>query len=364
MRVSEKDSRLVIAVIEARLASERFPRKILQPLDGVPLLLHTMYRVASVPEIDMFLVATTPDTYYDREFSKQILSKTETADWIPPGDFPYRIAGQDVSKASVLASLDNQFGTDIWRRRLSRKFMGFTCFEDIDDEDVLSRVSRSLLKDDTGESIDKDTVVWPRPGGFGMPNLGGQDLYVRVTGDCPLWSPDIASYAIRQFDGKYHLVTTMTFWEHSPFMDGTDVEVAEIGAVHCMAGRKGWTPSNDSYADCVVDPRSPTRQFPLTKLYRRDVFADVIKGMGLERHGMGLELKISPRRKTLVETWRNSYDTHYPMVVPDGGKMKVSVDTPDDFKLVSRFYDYLYYQTDELSPEFGYRSGWRDLYVF
>lgn len=49
----------VVATIEARMASERLPGKVLLPAVGEPLLAHLLRRVQRVPGIDEVIVATT-----------------------------------------------------------------------------------------------------------------------------------------------------------------------------------------------------------------------------------------------------------------------------------------------------------------
>ncbi len=48
-----------VAVIQARCGSTRFPRKVLAPLQGRPMLAHIIERVARATEVDRVVVATT-----------------------------------------------------------------------------------------------------------------------------------------------------------------------------------------------------------------------------------------------------------------------------------------------------------------
>jgi spore coat polysaccharide biosynthesis protein SpsF len=56
-----------VAVIQARMGSTRLPGKILEPIDGVPLVSWTISSVAAVRDIDELVVATT-DTPSDDAF--------------------------------------------------------------------------------------------------------------------------------------------------------------------------------------------------------------------------------------------------------------------------------------------------------
>lgn len=49
------------AIIQARLSSTRLPRKVLQPIDGRPLLLRVVDRLRQCPSVDRIIVATTTD---------------------------------------------------------------------------------------------------------------------------------------------------------------------------------------------------------------------------------------------------------------------------------------------------------------
>jgi spore coat polysaccharide biosynthesis protein SpsF (cytidylyltransferase family) len=48
-----------VAVIQARCGSTRFPRKVLQPLEGRPMLAHVVERAARAATVDRVVVATT-----------------------------------------------------------------------------------------------------------------------------------------------------------------------------------------------------------------------------------------------------------------------------------------------------------------
>lgn len=51
----------VVAIIQARMSSSRFPGKVLAPLRGRPLLAHTIKRVGCVLPLDRILIATSTD---------------------------------------------------------------------------------------------------------------------------------------------------------------------------------------------------------------------------------------------------------------------------------------------------------------
>jgi spore coat polysaccharide biosynthesis protein SpsF (cytidylyltransferase family) len=52
----------VVGVIQARCGSTRFPRKVLAPLEGRPMLAHVVQRVSLATSIDRVVVATTTET--------------------------------------------------------------------------------------------------------------------------------------------------------------------------------------------------------------------------------------------------------------------------------------------------------------
>ena len=48
----------VVGVIPARLSSTRFPRKVLAPLSGKPLVVHAHERLSRAANVDEVLIAT------------------------------------------------------------------------------------------------------------------------------------------------------------------------------------------------------------------------------------------------------------------------------------------------------------------
>jgi spore coat polysaccharide biosynthesis protein SpsF (cytidylyltransferase family) len=58
-----------VAVIQARCGSTRFPRKVLAPLQGRPMLAHIIERVSRATLVDRVVVATT-DTHKDDEVAE------------------------------------------------------------------------------------------------------------------------------------------------------------------------------------------------------------------------------------------------------------------------------------------------------
>lgn len=49
---------MVIAIIQCRLGSTRFPRKALAPLEGRPVIVHVVERALQIPGVDRVIVAT------------------------------------------------------------------------------------------------------------------------------------------------------------------------------------------------------------------------------------------------------------------------------------------------------------------
>lgn len=84
----------VVAIIQARLGSQRFPRKILADLCGKPVLQHVINRVAAIDGLYSIVVACPAS---DREAINRALAK------YGPGDTPdYPAAYPDVPDADVL----------------------------------------------------------------------------------------------------------------------------------------------------------------------------------------------------------------------------------------------------------------------
>lgn len=48
-----------VAIIQARMNSNRLPRKVLADIDGKPMLTHVVERVRGVKSLDRVIVATT-----------------------------------------------------------------------------------------------------------------------------------------------------------------------------------------------------------------------------------------------------------------------------------------------------------------
>src|SRR5439155_5333097 len=73
-----------IAVIPARLASTRLPRKMLREIDGVPLIGHVYRAVRSSPLLEDVIVATDSD---------EILQVCRKNDWNAPMTSPNHRSG-------------------------------------------------------------------------------------------------------------------------------------------------------------------------------------------------------------------------------------------------------------------------------
>lgn len=139
----------VVAIIQARLGSKRFPRKTLASLHGEPLISHVVKRVQQVPSVTQVVVAV-PNT--------------------------------DVELIEVLTKLN----VEVVRGP---------------EHDVLMRFWLSAL---TYQA----------------------DVIMRVTGDCPVWSPSAGEGVIRAYLND---PTNREFWSNDTlntgWPDGTDTEV-------------------------------------------------------------------------------------------------------------------------------------------
>lgn len=64
----------IIATIEARMTSSRFPGKVLMPAAGKPMLEHLVNRLRAVPSLDGIVLATTENATDDalEEFSRRV----------------------------------------------------------------------------------------------------------------------------------------------------------------------------------------------------------------------------------------------------------------------------------------------------
>lgn len=145
----------VVAVVQARMGSSRFPGKSLRPLAGRPMVAHVVARALAFSE-DV-VVATSRD----------------------PRD--------DALVAAVMAL---RLGVPVVRGS---------------ETDVLDRVHTAA-------------------------QMARADVVVRVTGDCPLWAPDVAFRTLLLF----HQLGVDYAWNDtaaSGYPDGTDVEVVSREAL-------------------------------------------------------------------------------------------------------------------------------------
>src|SRR5260370_16334993 len=82
----------VIAVIPARLASTRLPRKMLREIAGVPLLALTYRAVRRCPQLDEVVVATDSDEIFQfchrSGFAARLTSPTHPSVPHPPPEIP------------------------------------------------------------------------------------------------------------------------------------------------------------------------------------------------------------------------------------------------------------------------------------
>jgi len=56
---------MILAIIQARSSSSRFPRKVLEPILGMPMILRQFERLAASKELDRIIVATSDETSDD-----------------------------------------------------------------------------------------------------------------------------------------------------------------------------------------------------------------------------------------------------------------------------------------------------------
>ena len=146
-------TRRVVAVIQARLSSSRFPRKSIASFRGKPMILHVIDRVRQVPSVDAVVAVVPTD---------------------------------DTALIEVLRSAD-----------LDGIVQG-------DERDVLMRFWLAAMR-------------------------YRADVVMRVTGDCPLWSPSAGEGVLQAF---LHDDQERSFWSNDTTMsgwpDGTDAEVFSL----------------------------------------------------------------------------------------------------------------------------------------
>jgi spore coat polysaccharide biosynthesis protein SpsF (cytidylyltransferase family) len=140
----------VVAIVQARLSSVRFPRKSIAPFRGKPMILHIIERVRQVPSVDAVVAVVPTDD-------------TALIEVLLEGNLDGIVRGSE--------------------------------------RDVLTR-------------------FWMAASRYGA------DVVMRVTGDCPLWSPLAGEGVLQAFLNDQ---THRQFWSNDTTMsgwpDGTDVEV-------------------------------------------------------------------------------------------------------------------------------------------
>ena len=139
----------VVAIIQARLGSRRFPRKALASLHGQPIIAHVIKRVKQVPSITKVIVA------------------------VPVNDFELIKVVRQL-KVNVVLGPEHDVLMRFWLATLSHR----------------------------------------------------ADIIMRVTGDCPLWSPLAGEGVLQAYLSD---PTNREFWSNDTLKtgwpDGTDVEV-------------------------------------------------------------------------------------------------------------------------------------------
>ena len=143
----------VVAIVQARMGSSRLPRKVMRPIQGLPLIELLLDRLSGSAHIDQIVLATSEDSCNDE-----------------------------------LSSHVRELGYEVVRG---------------DEQDVLSR-------------------YWQAAQAFPA------DLFVRITGDCPLIDPSIVDAVIENaFDGADYFSNVAP----PTFPDGLDVEVFTFDAL-------------------------------------------------------------------------------------------------------------------------------------
>ncbi len=145
----------VIAVLQARLSSNRLPGKVLKPILGIPMLLHQIRRIQRAKKIDSIIVATSQD----------------------PSDDPIADLCQSQQIPYYRGSLEN----------------------------VLERFYQAALS---------------------APGDPKSRHVVRLTGDCPLFDPQLADAIISTHIEKNADYTSNTLTPTYP--DGLDIEVMTL----------------------------------------------------------------------------------------------------------------------------------------
>ena len=154
-------TRRVVAVIQARLGSSRFPRKSLAMFRDRPMIEHVIQRVQQVPRVDEVVVA------------------------VPTVD-------------KALAGAVRDYGSRLVNTDAGRRPVRVVCGP---EQNVLLRLWMAAVSY-------RDDVV------------------MRITGDCPVWSPRAGTEVLRAF---LHDPQGRQFWSNdttrSGWPDGTDTEV-------------------------------------------------------------------------------------------------------------------------------------------
>ena len=177
--MSRTGPRRVVAVIQARLGSRRFPRKTLAPFrNGRPMIEHVVRRVNRMRGVDDLVMAVPVG---DRDLVRAV------------GEFSVRDR-EPLTPPGTWIRLSTHPNPDPLKAPLGRIVQG-------PEQDVLWR-------------------YWLAATAYRA------DVVIRITGDCPLWSPRAGEEVLRAF---LNAPQQRPFWSNdttvSGWPDGTDVEV-------------------------------------------------------------------------------------------------------------------------------------------
>ena len=217
---------MILAILQARVSSCRFPGKVLKPLLGEPMLARQIERVKRSRSIDRLVVATSNDASDD-----------------------------------LIEELCDKLEVDCFRGSL---------------DDVLDRFYQAAKAH------------------------GATDV-VRLTGDCPLIDPEVIDEVIQLYrTGEYDYASNTL---EPTFPDGLDIEVFRF---ECL--EQAWREAK----------LSSEREHVTLAIHRHP-----------ERYKLGM---LKKERNLSALRW--------------------TVDEPDDYELITKFYEALY----PVNPEFGFED--------
>ena len=199
-------TRRVVAVIQARLGSRRFPRKSLALFHARPMIEHVIERVQRMPLVDA-VVVTIPT------LDKALIDVVK--------DYGSRLVNTDAGNKPVHVACGPE--KDV----LPRYWLACTAYQ--------------------------------------------ADVVIRITGDCPVWSPRAGEAVLRAFLND---PMQRQFWSNdtteSGWPDGTDVEVFSMGLLARARNARGSLTNEDREHVTTWMKRT---LYPNLGIVRRDVDA-------------------------------------------------------------------------------------------